>query len=154
MEDTRGSSKLAEQLFQFPFIKGLFVAANFITVTKTDMVEWNDVMLELRQFIKDYLTDNDEVITETPLAKEEATTKAEDHTEVPAQTKVEQQIIDLLEEYVRPAVESDGGAIHFKSYDEGTVFWHGNLKQFVQDLWEGHTVNSRCLLQGKCYSNQ
>lgn len=120
VEDTRGSSGLAEQLFQFPFVKGLFVAANFITVTKTDAVQWDMIMLEMRQFIKDYLTENDEIITQTPSKADEPHQPRENpHDEVKAGTEEEQQIIDLLEEYVRPAVESDGGAIHFKSYQDG-----------------------------------
>lgn len=120
---TKDSSELAEQLFNFPFVKGVFVASNFITITKTDAIQWDMVNLELRIFIKDWLEEGKAVVTKLPAqpeSKEEAAGRTDFANAVP-QNAEEEQIIDLLEEYVRPAVEGDGGAINFKSYQDGIV---------------------------------
>ena len=120
----KGSSPLAEQLFQFPFVKGVFIAANFVTITKSDIVAWDEVMLEIRIFIKEFLESGQIPVTLIPEAVageegSEASSLPGVHGE--ANTDEEKEIVNLLEEYVRPAVESDGGAIHFKSFKEGTV---------------------------------
>ncbi len=120
-EQTIGSSKLAEQLFNFPFIKGVFIAGNFITLTKIESVSWDMVTLELRVFIKSYLDSGSPAVEKMPeTSNDEAVADA--HNEAPVITsEMDQKIVDILEEYVRPAVEGDGGAIHFKSFDEGKV---------------------------------
>jgi Fe-S cluster biogenesis protein NfuA len=124
LEDTKDSSKLAEELFQFPFVKGVFIARNFITVTKNDRIKWEYVTNELRVFITNFLSVNLNVVTKLPepKVKEEVKEgKTVSHTIEPIiNTDNDKAIVDLLEEYVRPAVEGDGGAIHFQSFDEET----------------------------------
>ncbi|MFP5470869.1 MAG: NifU family protein [Bacteroidia bacterium] len=124
LEDTKGSSQLAEELFQFPFVKGIFIARNFITVTKNDRINWDFVTNELRIFITNYLSLNPEVIQKLPepKMKEEIKEgkKITEKLEPIINSDNDQAIVDLLEEYVRPAVEGDGGAIHFQSFDEET----------------------------------
>lgn len=123
-EQTAGSSVLAEELFNFPFIKGVFVASNFVTLTKTDAVSWDMVQLEIRIFIKDWLEKGEPVVTKLPEAPVEADAtpgEAPKAQNAVAGTPDEQQIIDLLDEYVKPAVEGDGGAITFKSFQDGIV---------------------------------
>ncbi|HET7896662.1 MAG TPA: NifU family protein, partial [Flavisolibacter sp.] len=111
-------SPLANELFGFPFIKAVFVASNFVTLTKTPETDWNDVIPTIRQFLKEYLEEGKPVINEEELAtvkQESSNTVAADDDDVVVRIK------ELLENYVKPAVEMDGGAIQFKSYDNGVV---------------------------------
>ena len=111
-------SPLATELFGFPFIKAVFIASNFVTLTKTADTDWNDVMPAIREFLKEYLEEGKVVINE----EEVATRKMESSNDVLADdSDVVKRIKELLDNYVRPAVEMDGGAIQFKSYDEGVV---------------------------------
>ena len=123
-EEAKNSSEIAESLFDFPFVKGVFITRNFITVSKMAEIEWEDITLELRLFIADSLKKNPVVVSSLPIPK---ATESDEKKEVPAHfeptitSELDQKIVDLLEEFVRPAVENDGGAIHFKSFDEGKV---------------------------------
>ncbi|MBD0297998.1 MAG: NifU family protein, partial [Flavisolibacter sp.] len=111
-------SPLATELFGFPFIKSVFIASNFVTLTKTADTEWDDVIPSIRQFLKEYLEENKPVINEEELA----TVKQESTNEVSADDDdVVKRVKELLENYVKPAVEMDGGAIQFKSYNNGVV---------------------------------
>jgi Fe-S cluster biogenesis protein NfuA len=121
MEDAKGSP-MALALFKFPFVNGVFIQSNFITVLKSDMVSWQDVVLELREFVRDFLNDGGIVIAELPdmstVTQEQASVMA-GHAE-PA-TELEEQIITILEEEIRPAVAQDGGNITFKGFKDGVV---------------------------------
>lgn len=122
--DAKGSSAVAEALFVFPFVKGVFIARNFITVSKLESIEWDDITLELRLFISDLLKKNPVVVSTLPepIQKEELEIKEENLSfETVITSELDQKIVDLLEEFVRPAVENDGGAIHFKSFENGIV---------------------------------
>lgn len=111
-------SPLAIELFGFPFIRSVFIASNFVTLTKTAETEWNDVIPSIRQFLKDYLEEGKAVVNE----EEVAASKPQSSNEVAADDDdVVKRIKELLENYVKPAVEMDGGAIQFKSYTEGVV---------------------------------
>ena len=111
-------SPLAVELFGFPFIRSVFIASNFVTLTKTAETEWNDVIPSIRQFLKDYLEEGKSVVNEEELAA----SKPLGGNEVSADDDdVVKRIKELLENYVKPAVEMDGGAIQFKSYDDGVV---------------------------------
>lgn len=118
-EETASASPLAMQLFAFPFIKAVFIASNFVTLTKTDVTEdWQDVIPSVKQFLKEYLEEGNEIINEAELAAR----KTESTNVVSADDDdVVKRIKELLENYVKPAVEMDGGAIQFLSYDNGTV---------------------------------
>jgi Fe-S cluster biogenesis protein NfuA len=108
-------SPLAIELFGYPFIKAVFIASNFVTLTKTPDT---DVIPSIRNFLKEYLEEGKIVINEDELV----TMKQESGNEVSADDDdVVKRIKELLENYVKPAVEMDGGAIQFKSYSEGTV---------------------------------
>ncbi|KYP15772.1 NifU family protein [Flavihumibacter sp. CACIAM 22H1] len=112
------ASPLAVELFGFPFIKSVFVASNFVTLTKTPETEWSDVIPSIRQFLKDYLEEGKVVVNE----EEIAALKPQGSNEVSADDDdVVKRIKELLENYVKPAVEMDGGAIQFKSYQDGVV---------------------------------
>jgi len=117
IEEASKSSPLAQALFGFSFVKGVFISENYISITKFDVVEWNDVYAEVRNFISTYLQDNKTIIKELP--KTESTTKKEKKEATTDGLDVTPgKIIAILDEYIRPAVASDGGNIAFKSYDE------------------------------------
>ena len=120
IEEASKSSPLAQALFGFSFVKGVFISENYISITKFDVVEWNDVYAEVRNFISTYLQDNKTIIKELP--KTESTTKKTKKGKEEATTDgldgTPKKIIAILDEYIRPAVASDGGNIAFKSYDE------------------------------------
>ncbi|PRX57750.1 NifU family protein [Flagellimonas meridianipacifica] len=114
--DEAKDSKLAQELFHFPFVKEVFIDQNYVSVSKYDMAEWEDVTLELREFIRNFLADGKEVVSEKAMevTKNSSNTAAlgKDYDDTSL------QIIDILEEYVKPAVASDGGNILFQSYEE------------------------------------
>jgi NFU1 iron-sulfur cluster scaffold homolog, mitochondrial len=101
-------SALAKELFAFPFIRSVFIASNFVTLTKNPDTQWDEVIPNIREFLKQYLEAGKEVINESLIVKK-------------ADTDVVKRIKELLENYVKPAVEMDGGAISFKGYDNGVV---------------------------------
>ncbi len=120
--DSTTSSPLAEALFSFPFIRGVFIASNFITLTKASETEWTDVTPTIRQFLKEYLEDSaKEVINEKIFLEEKELAAKNDVQGDIDEDDVVKRIKELLENYVKPAVEMDGGAIQFKSFKDGKV---------------------------------
>ena len=126
------SSPLATALFKFPFVKSVFIAANYVTLFKADTIEWDDVTLELREFLREYLSSGKSVLSSplspvsaSPLPDEtEKGGNGESRQEVShaiPQGELEIKIVNVLEQYVRPAVEQDGGMIVFRSYKDGVV---------------------------------
>lgn len=120
--DAKGYSTLAEALFNFPFVSRIFIAQNFVTVYKNDMIEWSDVSLEMRDFIREWLMENEKAVQKIPEQStievvSESKTKITNISPV-INTEIDQKIVDLINEYIQPAVEQDGGAIHFQSYNE------------------------------------
>jgi Fe-S cluster biogenesis protein NfuA len=117
IEEASKSSPLAQALFNFPFVKEIFISENYISITKYDMIEWNEVYQEVRVFIRTYLQEGKTIIAELPKAEE-----APQSVEVPKEnlTDIESKIVDILDEYIKPAVASDGGNIAFRAYDENT----------------------------------
>jgi len=118
-ETNAAASPLAKELFGFPFIKSVFIASNFVTLTKSaDTEDWQDVIPTVKQFLKDYIEAGQPIVLEDEVAK----IKVEHGNEVAADDDdVVKRIKELLDNYVRPAVEMDGGAIQFKSYEDGKV---------------------------------
>jgi len=109
---TTGNAPLAEALFGFDYVKRVFFMNNFITITKDDTVEWMEIRDVLKAFILDYLNGNQPVIREDVISKQD-----QDENE----SDLDLRIRMLLEEYVKPAVEQDGGAIEYHSFKDGTV---------------------------------
>ncbi len=112
--DETNTAPLAAELFQFPFVKGVFYMSNFITVTKDEATDWYDVKGDIEKVIKDFLTAEKAILTE-----KEPTVESNQATD--SDTDLEVKIKGILDEYIRPAVEMDGGAISFHSFDEGKV---------------------------------
>lgn len=118
-ETMAGPSPLAKELFSFPFIKSVFIASNFVTLTKTsDVEDWQEVIPQVKQFLKDYIENGGIIVNEDEVSKivpESSNAIAADDDDIVKRIK------ELLDNYVRPAVEMDGGAIQYKSYNQGVV---------------------------------
>lgn len=119
--DEAKNSPLASALFHFPFVKEVFMDENYVSVTKYEVADWEEVNMQLREFIRDFFSEGKEAVAAEAIQKSNAT-KQQQQTET-NYDDTSQQIIDILEEYVKPAVASDGGNIQFQSYEaeSGTV---------------------------------
>jgi NFU1 iron-sulfur cluster scaffold homolog, mitochondrial len=132
--EARGSSLLAEELFNFPMVKSVFISGNYVTVLKDDSLGWEMIVQQLRDYIREWLMDNPVTVTAVPAhllnrtaeatsTNEVATNKTSsvDYTKF-APSEYDDAIRHLLDEFVRPAVEQDGGAIDFMAYDDKKVY--------------------------------
>ena len=115
--DETTPSPLAKDLFQFSFVKEIFIDENYISITKYDVVTWEEITLEIRTFIKQFIENGGTVIDEDLVAENTKIEKQQIKNFDTLDT-TSQQIINILEEYVKPAVAADGGNILFDSYDE------------------------------------
>ena len=115
-ETAAQQSPMAAELFTFPFVRGVFIANNFVTITKTPETNWHEVMPSLRDFVRNYAASGKAVVEEAYLNSLREKRRQE-HADTDDETKIKQ----LLDKYVRPAVEMDGGAIIFDSYEDGIV---------------------------------
>ena len=113
--DQAKDAPLARKLFEFPFVKEVFMDLNYISVTKYEMAAWEEVSMELREFIREYLVSGGEVVS--PGAEGEDAGPGSAYAQNPEWDETSRQIADILEEYVKPAVASDGGNIVFQSYE-------------------------------------
>lgn len=116
-------SPLAAALFEHPFVKGVYICNNFVTISKEFNYSWEDIMLKLKEFIKDYVAEEKAVVLE---GFEQAMREKEAEIGVSYQYTGEEaelvvKIKELIDTYVKPAVEMDGGNIEFKSFDDGIV---------------------------------
>tara|TARA_Y100000287_G_scaffold63108_1_gene49890 strand:+ start:174 stop:1073 length:900 start_codon:yes stop_codon:yes gene_type:complete len=112
-------SPFASALFKFPFVKSVFIDKNYVSITKYNVVEWDVITLELRTFIKNYIEEKKEIVKANAAEKLEKTTTQLDI----AYEKLDEtskEIINILEQNIRPAVASDGGNIEFESYNSET----------------------------------
>jgi Fe-S cluster biogenesis protein NfuA len=117
--DETKASPLAKELFQFPFVKEVFIDENYISVTKYDVASWEEITIEIRTFIKEYIENGGIAIEET-FAEADTKQEKQQIKNFENLDTTSQQIINILEEYVKPAVAADGGNILFDSYDEDT----------------------------------
>lgn len=124
--DEAKPSPLATKLFHFPFVKEVFISGNYIAISRYDIVEWDAVAQEIRVFITDFLQDGGVAVHEDQL---KPTTPAAENNEagsgIPVRDadlgEIEQRIVDILEEYIKPAVAQDGGNIAFVGYKDKIV---------------------------------
>ena len=115
-EASANPSPLAKELFAFPFIRSVFIASNFVTLSKTPATNWDEVIPSIREFLKQYLEEGRTVVNE-----DHVPAKATNNEVNADDTDVVVRIKELLENYVKPAVEMDGGAISFRGFESGTV---------------------------------
>ncbi len=109
---------LAAAIFNFPFVKGLFLSGNFIAITKNESVKWEDIAMQIRSFISDFLNENGIDIDEKEIVKE---VKNESIVEEKTFSDLEKKVADILEEYIQPAVDSDGGFLSLRAVENGIV---------------------------------
>jgi Fe-S cluster biogenesis protein NfuA len=120
---------LAFQLFDFTGVRSVFITSNFVTINKAKDIDWYDITNILREFIQGFLNSGEKIFLKAiepeifhhEIKKEEEQNKTETRTSEISNPEIEIRIKQMLEEYVRPAVEGDGGAIDFKSYNSGIV---------------------------------
>ncbi len=117
-EDSQ-KAPMARALFQFPFVKEIFFDANYVSILKSETTDWESVIMELREFIKDYLSSG-----KTILQKDLDLPTQENTIERMPLSVVEEEIVSILNEYVKPAVASDGGNIAFEHYDADQKIVH------------------------------
>ncbi|MDG2153703.1 MAG: NifU family protein [Crocinitomicaceae bacterium] len=120
-KDTIGFSPLAEELFQLPFVDGVFMASNFVTITKTDNVSWDFITMQLREYIREWISEGKEILLKSQELEEPTISNVDVNNLNFDKTEFDHKIAALLDEYVRPAVENDGGAIDYVGYKEGQV---------------------------------
>ncbi|MBX2841301.1 MAG: NifU family protein [Flammeovirgaceae bacterium] len=129
------NSPLAQELFQFSYVTRVFYMSNFITITKDDATEWPSVIPELKEFIKKYFE------AEKPIFNED---QPDTIVELNNDTEAVKKIKGVLDEYIKPAVEMDGGAIQFHSFDEQS----GLLKVLLQGSCSGCPASTITLKSG------
>lgn len=118
-------SPLATELFEFPYVKGVYISNNFVTVTKELNYSWDDIMLKVKAFIKSYVEADKSIIDESfeEYVEEQEAAKREKEGIVYSgdEGEIVARIKDLIETYVKPAVAGDGGNIEFESFEDGVV---------------------------------
>ncbi len=113
--DDTASSPLARALFEMPYVKEVFIDENYISVTRYEIYNWDDITMELRMFVKSFLENGGIAVDETHVDQQSKPVEQEQKFDNLDTTS--QQIVNILEEYVKPAVAADGGNIMFDSYD-------------------------------------
>ena len=114
---------IAQKLFMFPFVENVFLSNNFISITKNRSVEWEDIAMQLREFILDFINNNKiEILDNSKDNSKDNSINLNKTKKIKQSNKeIDSQIISLIDNYIKPAVESDGGAIEFHSFENGTV---------------------------------
>ncbi len=136
-------SPLAKSIFNFPFVKEVFISANYVSIAKQEGFEWHEFVNELRGFIKDYIENGKTIFDDEILNSEkEATSPSKDKER--QYTDIEKEIISILNEYVKPAVEGDGGNIAFNSYNKDTKI----VKVILQGACSGCPSSTQTLKNG------
>jgi len=141
--DTTANAPMVRQLFNFPFVKEVFIDENYISINKYDIAEWNDITNDLREFIRNYLQEDKEVLTNESI-KEKKPEISPEAGEPKVLDDISQQVVDILEEYIRPAVQSDGGNIVFDSYNAQTK----TVKVILQGACSGCPSSTATLKSG------
>ena len=136
-------SPFATALFQFPFVKAVFIDKNYVSVTKFDIVEWETITLELREFMKSYIEEGKEMVTSAAAKVLEKTTAQLDDT-YENLDDTSKEIINILEQHIKPAVASDGGNILFESYEPTTK----TVKVILQGACSGCPSSTYTLKSG------
>lgn len=141
--DEAKTSPLATELFHFPFVKNVFIDENYISITKYDIAEWQDITLQLREFIRSFIENGKDIVLPEATATSQEATKQLD-AQFEALDDTSKEIVNILEEYVKPAVASDGGNIQFISYDANTK----NVSVLLQGACSGCPSSTYTLKSG------
>ncbi|RKS55969.1 Fe-S cluster biogenesis protein NfuA [Gillisia mitskevichiae] len=146
--DATANAPIARELFNFPFVKEIFIDENYISINKFDIANWDEIAMELREFITKYIQAGKDIVLKETLKTGTETENVEKQTNAPTSTEnldpVSKQVIDILEEYIKPAVASDGGNIMFDSYNEETK----TVKVILQGACSGCPSSTATLKNG------
>lgn len=146
--DATANAPIARELFNFPFVKEVFIDENYISINKYDVADWNEISMELREFITKYIQAGKDIVLKETLKTASDTENGEEQTNSAALNEnldpVSKQVIDILEEYIKPAVASDGGNIMFDSYNEETK----TVKVILQGACSGCPSSTATLKNG------
>lgn len=115
-------SPLATALFGLPYVKGVYICNNFVTISKEFNYDWAEIMLNVKDFIKNFIEDGGIILNEGFAEAMEANSKSDTQQYVGDNAELVERIKSLIDTYVKPAVEMDGGNIEFKNFDNGTVY--------------------------------
>ena len=143
IDEASKSSPLAQAIFNFSFVKEVFISDNYVSVTKYEMVECNDVFTEVRTFIREYLAAGKTIIKELP-KDEKIISKNNIEEPKPKLEGISAEIVAILDEYIKPAVASDGGNIAFHSYDDE----HKIVRVILQGACSGCPSSTATLKNG------
>ena len=116
-KELAAGSELAKTLFEIPFVNGVFIANNFVTITKKPEYDWFEITPELKDAVKQFLQSGKKPVDDALLPKD----VLQEQKSEGANQDPESKIKELLDKYVKPAVQGDGGHIEFKSFENGTV---------------------------------
>ena len=136
-------SPLATELFHYPFVKSVFIEENYVSITKFDITEWQEITIQLRDFIKQFIENGKEVVLPEAVETLKKSTEHQDAT-FNALDDTSKEIVNILEEYVKPAVASDGGNIQFIAFDEDTK----NVRVMLQGACSGCPSSTFTLKNG------
>lgn len=144
--DATTNAPLARELFNFPFVKEIFIDENYISINKYEIADWNEISMQLREFITKYIQDGKDIVLKETLKKESDVAAAGKETKIATENldPISTQVIEILEEYIKPAVASDGGNIMFDSYNEETK----TVKVILQGACSGCPSSTATLKNG------
>lgn len=115
-DETEGSP-LAAALFGLPYVRAVYICNNFVTITKKEFTSWSEIIPDMRGFLKEWIESGKDIVAVLPAKKQDIPESIADINRV----GIENEISALLDEYVRPAVEGDGGEISLVNYKDGIV---------------------------------
>lgn len=145
--DDAKHAPLVQKLFHFPFVKEVFIDENYVSIQKYDMAGWEEITMELREFIRNYLEEGNDVLTKESIETAEASKIEAENDQQAAFEHLDdtsQQIVAILDEYIKPAVASDGGNILFDSYNEDNK----TVKVILQGACSGCPSSTMTLKSG------
>lgn len=136
-------SPFATELFQFPFVKSIFIDKNYVSIAKYDIIEWEEIMHEVREFIRAYIEKDKKILQDKAVQTlKKSTAQLEQNFNSLDDTS--KDIVSILEEHIKPAVATDGGNIQFDSYDPETK----TVKVILQGACSGCPSSTLTLKNG------
>lgn len=148
--DATANAPLARNLFQLPFVKEVFMDENYISINKNEAADWNEITMELREFIRNYLQEGKEIMLKESFSSGATNSTGEkvsvnsDIQEPRELDEVSKKVVEILDEYIKPAVASDGGNITFDSYNADTK----TVKVILQGACSGCPSSTATLKNG------
>ncbi|TNE66024.1 MAG: NifU family protein [Bacteroidetes bacterium] len=116
-------SPMATALMELPYVKSVYFNNNYVTVTKELNYDWSEIMLKIKEFIKNYVEQDGEVVKEGFAEFWDQEMSKQNEVQFSGEDgEIARKVKELIDTYVKPAVEMDGGNIEFKAFEKGRVF--------------------------------